>query len=75
MLEGTGQWLLRKAEFRKWRSSHFSSILWLHGIRKPTLDIKGDLISNFHLAGAGKTKLTYVIQTRHLIIFVPRANQ
>lgn len=34
MLEGTGQWLLRKKEFRQWRSSSVSSILWLHGIRK-----------------------------------------
>lgn len=65
MLEGTGQWLLRKKEFREWQSSHFSSILWLHGIRKRTPDIEGDLSSDFHVAGAGKTKLTYAIQTYH----------
>ncbi|KAI5838881.1 hypothetical protein DFP73DRAFT_588033 [Morchella snyderi] len=32
ILDKTGQWLLNKKEFRDWRSSSASSILWLHGI-------------------------------------------
>lgn len=34
ILDGTGHWLLGKREFREWRTSKVSSILWLHGIRK-----------------------------------------
>lgn len=34
ILDKTGQWLLNKNEFRNWRSSKASSILWLHGIRR-----------------------------------------
>jgi hypothetical protein len=33
-LDGTGQWLLAKAEFQEWQKSSESSMLWLHGIRK-----------------------------------------
>lgn len=29
---GSGIWLLQKGEYRDWRISSFSSILWLHGI-------------------------------------------
>ncbi|KAL0631516.1 hypothetical protein Q9L58_009624, partial [Maublancomyces gigas] len=32
IVEGTGGWLLEKEEFRRWRYSNVSSILWLHGI-------------------------------------------
>ncbi|KAG4437473.1 hypothetical protein IFR05_007028 [Cadophora sp. M221] len=32
LLPGSGQWLLRKQEFREWMSRSTSSILWLHGI-------------------------------------------
>jgi hypothetical protein len=35
-LDGTGQWLIAKAEFQEWPKSSESSILWLHGIRKDT---------------------------------------
>ncbi|GAB1320899.1 NACHT domain-containing protein [Madurella fahalii] len=31
-LEGSGQWLLQKPEYRSWRESSTSSVLWLHGI-------------------------------------------
>ncbi|KAL2815045.1 ankyrin repeat-containing domain protein [Aspergillus cavernicola] len=32
LLEGTGQWLFEKPQYREWYSSETSSILWLHGI-------------------------------------------
>jgi NACHT domain len=32
LLENSGNWLLGKSEFREWRSSPRSSVLWLHGI-------------------------------------------
>jgi hypothetical protein len=61
LLEGTGEWLLQKEEFRNWKASQQSTILWLHGIREsasllvvPCLDSDNVLI-----AGAGKTKLVY----------------
>ena len=31
-LEGSGKWLLAKPEYRSWRQSSSSSVLWLHGI-------------------------------------------
>ncbi|KAI1754330.1 hypothetical protein F4782DRAFT_539160 [Xylaria castorea] len=31
-VEGSGAWLLKKPEFREWRTSSFPSVLWLHGI-------------------------------------------
>jgi hypothetical protein len=31
-LKGSGEWLLEKAEYRSWRESSTSSVLWLHGI-------------------------------------------
>jgi hypothetical protein len=31
--EGTGEWLLRHKQYREWRGSSTSTILWLHGIR------------------------------------------
>jgi hypothetical protein len=33
-LRGSGNWLFEKKEFVEWRKATFSSILWLHGIRK-----------------------------------------
>lgn len=33
LLENTGQWLLEKKQYKEWRSSSASGILWLHGIR------------------------------------------
>jgi hypothetical protein len=33
-LPNSGRWLLQKADFIKWRKDSYSSILWLHGIRK-----------------------------------------
>ncbi|KAF4637260.1 hypothetical protein G7Y89_g834 [Cudoniella acicularis] len=33
LLPGSGEWLLRKPEFKEWLASSSSSILWLHGIR------------------------------------------
>jgi len=32
--EGTGEWLLQNNQYRQWRLSNQSMILWLHGIRK-----------------------------------------
>ncbi|KAI5839121.1 hypothetical protein DFP73DRAFT_599118 [Morchella snyderi] len=32
LLENTGRWLLEREQFRQWRSSGTSGILWLHGI-------------------------------------------
>lgn len=34
MLKDTGEWMRKKKQFREWRFSNKSSILWLHGIRK-----------------------------------------
>ncbi|KAH0557050.1 hypothetical protein GP486_005162, partial [Trichoglossum hirsutum] len=36
-LKGSGSWLLGRAEFREWRKSSASSVLWLHGILIDTL--------------------------------------
>ena len=36
LLEGTGSWLLRNPQFLEWRNSSVSSVLWLHGIRRPS---------------------------------------
>jgi hypothetical protein len=45
LLEGSGKWLLSKKEFREWRSSSASGILWLHGIRKlAALTLEEDII-------------------------------
>lgn len=33
-IDGTGGWLSRKKEFREWRKSERSGVLWLHGIRE-----------------------------------------
>ena len=33
-VEGTGQWLFQRREFRHWQQSDESQILWLYGIRK-----------------------------------------
>ena len=58
--QGTGQWLLDHSQYREWRDSSASVILWLHGPRKfwhakqvPKLTV--------HLAGAGKTKLVSTV--------------
>jgi hypothetical protein len=48
-LNGTGQWLIARAEFQEWQKSSESSILWLHGIRKDTF---------FRLVKQNKTLLT-----------------
>lgn len=60
MLENTGQWLLKKKQFREWRSTNVSSVLWLHGIRKLACGFALKLIHvlTYDAAGAGKTKLT-----------------
>jgi hypothetical protein len=34
LLEGTGDWLRNKPEFREWQASSASGILWLRGKRK-----------------------------------------
>lgn len=34
LLEGTGSWILGKAQYIEWRNSSVSSVLWLHGIRR-----------------------------------------
>lgn len=34
MLKDTGEWMLKKKQFREWRFATKSNILWLHGIRK-----------------------------------------
>lgn len=65
MLENTGEWLLKKNEFRRWRSSTTSSILWLHGIRKtPYYSLLMVVqVLTYPVAGSGKTKLTWDIPT------------
>jgi hypothetical protein len=57
--DDTGRWLLVHPQYREWRGSSASMILWLHGIRKSNqLAMSSKLIS---LAGAGKTKLTSTV--------------
>lgn len=34
LLDNTGQWLFNREQYREWRSSSASGILWLRGIRK-----------------------------------------
>ena len=38
LLEGTGSWLLGKPQYIEWRNSSVSSVLWLHGIRKCSIN-------------------------------------
>lgn len=33
-VEGTGEWIFHHVRYQKWRTSHQSMILWLHGIRR-----------------------------------------
>jgi len=33
-VEGTGDWIFKRREYQKWRTTDQSAILWVHGIRK-----------------------------------------
>jgi len=48
-LDGTGEWLLKKNEYRKWRDSSASKLLLLRGIRKLPLFYQSLIpASDFH---------------------------
>lgn len=34
-IQDTGDWIMKRPEYKEWRDSKTSMILWLHGIRKP----------------------------------------
>ena len=38
LLEDTGKWFFDRSEYKEWRNANTSSMLWLHGIRKYTLE-------------------------------------
>lgn len=54
--QGTGQWFLDHSQYREWRDSSASTILWLHGPRK-FWHVKQVTKLIIYLAGAEKTKL------------------
>ena len=71
LLEDTGKWFFDRSEYKEWRSTSASSMLWLHGIRKytnpsTTFSLTMAEMEKIYIAGAGKTKLTYVVTTEIL---------
>ncbi|KAI0440189.1 hypothetical protein F4803DRAFT_528424 [Xylaria telfairii] len=54
-VEGTGAWFLKRREFKEWRTSSWSSVLWLHGIpgsgkTKLTSLVIDELVGHEHVA-------------------------
>ena len=54
---GTGDWIYQHEQYRIWRESDKSMILWLHGIRRYSFDRVDEYMLNLPAAGAGKSKL------------------
>lgn len=54
-VEGTGAWFTKRTEFKEWRASSWSSVLWLHGIpgsgkTKLTSLVIDELVGHEHVA-------------------------
>jgi hypothetical protein len=64
ILEDSGDWMLsREEQFRSWKEK--GTVLWLRGIRQWLLVLMAFFIPlTASVAGAGKTKLTYVFQMK-----------
>jgi len=62
ILKGSGDWMInREKEFSSWKEK--GTVLWLRGIRQWLLVSSTSFTPlTASTAGAGKTKLTYVIQ-------------
>ena len=65
---GTGDWLLKTAEFQTFLSSG-QRTLWCPGMRMSLVRAPKCYITNSAVAGAGKTVLTYVHEISSFLSF------